>query len=179
MSQQPPASLLADQRVAPVERQAYKVHALFMGYKLEADEDFHVLIADVDDPSKTMIAEIPFPDCAEACASGHAEEFQKARAVIMGLGEKVAPLTLVVTGVGFFDFLHRQTGAAPNGIELHPVLRIELEPSSGLPSVPVSAPEGSPENENARLKPWVNTSSGVYHCPGTRWYGPAYGKVCP
>lgn len=44
---------------------------------------------------------------------------------------------------------------------------------------------------------WVNTDSGVYHCPGTRWYGntkqgkymsqgaaqaagyrPAYGSVC-
>jgi len=44
---------------------------------------------------------------------------------------------------------------------------------------------------------WVNTNSGVYHCPGTRWYGktkqgeymgecaalkagnrPAYGKSC-
>jgi hypothetical protein len=28
-----------------------------------------------------------------------------------------------VTGVAFFDFLHGQTGAAPNGIELHPILR--------------------------------------------------------
>jgi hypothetical protein len=50
---------------------------------------------------------------------------------------------------------------------------------------------------NPNVKVWVNTSSGVYHCPGTRWYGrtkrgeymtqvqaqdagdrPAYGKVC-
>ena len=50
---------------------------------------------------------------------------------------------------------------------------------------------------NPDVKVWVNTNSGVYHCPGTRWYGktkegeymtqkqaqdkhyrPAYGKVC-
>jgi hypothetical protein len=28
-----------------------------------------------------------------------------------------------IRGIGFFDFLHGQTGVAPNGIELHPVLR--------------------------------------------------------
>lgn len=50
---------------------------------------------------------------------------------------------------------------------------------------------------NPDVKVWVNMNSGVYHCPGTRWYGktkqgkymiqkeaqeqghrPAYGKVC-
>ena len=50
---------------------------------------------------------------------------------------------------------------------------------------------------SANVKVWVNTNSGVYHCPGTRWYGntksgrfmtqreaqskgyrPAYGAVC-
>jgi uncharacterized protein YigE (DUF2233 family) len=50
---------------------------------------------------------------------------------------------------------------------------------------------------NANVRVWVNTNSGVYHCPGTRWYGntkvgeymtqkqaqvkgyrPAYGKFC-
>jgi hypothetical protein len=27
-----------------------------------------------------------------------------------------------VTGVAFFDYDHRQTGVAPNAIELHPIL---------------------------------------------------------
>lgn len=27
-----------------------------------------------------------------------------------------------ITGVASFDFLHGQTGVAPNGIELHPLL---------------------------------------------------------
>jgi hypothetical protein len=27
-----------------------------------------------------------------------------------------------VVGVAFFDFKHRQTGVAPNAIELHPIL---------------------------------------------------------
>lgn len=50
---------------------------------------------------------------------------------------------------------------------------------------------------NPSVRVWVNTNSGVYHCPGTRWYGntkegqfmsqreaqakryrPAYGIVC-
>ena len=56
----------------------------------------------------------------------------------------------------------------------------------------VQSDKGNPD-----VKVWVNTASGVYHCPGSRWYGktkqgeymtqaeaqekhyrPAYGKVC-
>jgi hypothetical protein len=39
---------------------------------------------------------------------------------------KVKPTRARITGVGFFDKVHGQTGVAPlNGIELHPILKIE------------------------------------------------------
>jgi hypothetical protein len=38
---------------------------------------------------------------------------------------KIDPTSARITGVGFFDRAHGATGAAPNVIELHPVLKIE------------------------------------------------------
>jgi len=44
-------------------------------------------------------------------------------------------------------------------------------------SVPVSAPapQGTLINQDSTqkkaIKVWVNTKSGIYHCPGSRWYG--------
>ncbi len=50
---------------------------------------------------------------------------------------KPCTATVEVTGVGFFDFLHGQTGVAPNGIELHPMLAIQavklLAPPTPVP----------------------------------------------
>ena len=63
------------------------------------------------------------------------------------------------------------------------------------PGVSTEKPGVTSSNPNAQV--WVNTSSGVYHCPNTRWYGntnngkymtqqeaqskgyrPAHGNVC-
>jgi hypothetical protein len=40
----------------------------------------------------------------------------------------IAPTRARITGVGFFDRAHGATGAAPNVIELHPVLKVEWLP---------------------------------------------------
>jgi len=37
----------------------------------------------------------------------------------------VKPTPARITGIGFFDRAHGATGAAPNVIEIHPVLKIE------------------------------------------------------
>lgn len=39
---------------------------------------------------------------------------------------KAANAKVRITGVGFFDKIHGQKGVAPNGIEIHPILKIEF-----------------------------------------------------
>ena len=87
------------------------------------------------------------------------------------IGKWIAILLL-----GFVSFV-----AAPAVLSTHSLLANPVKQNAGNPSVRV----------------WVNTNSGVYHCPGTRWYGatkegeymtqrqaqnkgyrPAYGRVC-
>ncbi len=44
-----------------------------------------------------------------------------------------------------------------------------LAPSGFSPVGSISAAQQQPERK--QVKVWVNTKSGVYHCPGSRWYG--------
>jgi hypothetical protein len=76
-----------------------------------------------------MIAEIPAADCAGAGAwSVQSSAARTAADGVLKPGAKLRHTSIAVdvTGVGFFDVLHGQTGAAPNGIELHPVLAISF-----------------------------------------------------
>jgi len=123
-----PASLPNDRRVSPVETTVYRLRGYLVAYRPEDDHDFHVVLADMEQQRVTMITEIPDPQCAGACASGFAERFAAARAVLDTIlhapNPNDEPIVVEVTGVGFFDREHGQVGAAPNNLELHPVLSL-------------------------------------------------------
>jgi hypothetical protein len=81
-----------------------------------------------------MVVEIPDPDCGGACASPKLSDIKKARQDFAAQIPNAPPdpefkvvqsnVVVEVTGVGFFDFAHGQTGLAQNCVELHPVLAI-------------------------------------------------------
>ncbi len=130
-----PQSLPTNGRVGPVELTTYTVHAVLLGWVLEADRDMHLVIANPADLSETMIAEVPSTTCQRVCSSGHVQDVRAVRRVLLDrLGRPrrtfraiTPPVAVTITGVGFFDFAHGQTGLAPNAIELHPVLKIVFD----------------------------------------------------
>jgi hypothetical protein len=119
-----PGSLPANNRVQPTETTVFRLSATLTKYKLEADSDYHLVLSDTS--GRTMIAEIPDPSCVGS-GSPLLTSIEKARTEFEAKytatsSFKTANVPVTVTGVGFFDFLHGQTGVAPNGIELHSVL---------------------------------------------------------
>lgn len=127
----PKVYLSPDRRFPPVELTTYVVKARLIEYKREHDDDFHLVIADPADRSKTMIAEIAAPGCSDkgqALLGPARREFVHIFGHVSKSWSWSSPppgADLVeVTGVGFFDFDHGQNGVAPNAIELHPVLGI-------------------------------------------------------
>jgi hypothetical protein len=120
-------------RFAPTEDTVFVVNATLTVYKLEAgDSDYHLVLE--DDAGNTMIAEIPLPDCV-GDGSPFSSLIANARAEFDAVLTattffQTANIPVQVAGVGFFDFAHGQRGAAPNYIELHPVLDIMFSQSS-------------------------------------------------
>ncbi|WIV59256.1 putative Ig domain-containing protein [Amycolatopsis nalaikhensis] len=135
-----PSTLPANNRIQPTETTVYRLQATLTKYKLESDSDYHLVLA--DGSGHTMIVEVPDPACVGS-SSALLTSIQKARAEVNAKytptgSFQTANVPVTVTGVGFFDFLHGQTGVAPNGIELHAVLDIQF--GSGGGSVSVSNP---------------------------------------
>src|ERR1700682_1325797 len=135
-----PSSLPQNNRVQPTETTVFVINATATLYKLESDSDYHVVIS--DGSGNTMIVEIPSPSCVGTgspftAGIGNARSEFNAR-FTPTTSFQTANIPVQVKGVGFFDFLHGQTGVAPNGIELHPVLDIIFNPGpSPTSTVPV------------------------------------------
>ena len=139
-----PGSLPAASRITPTELTTYAVTANVTKFKREDDEDIHVVISDLNDPTQTMIVE--FPDavnCDGASSSTHAAEMKAARSALTARygtaptsSFKSLSGTATFVGVGFFDFKHGQTGVAPNAIELHPI--VSFATSTTVVSTPSS-----------------------------------------
>ncbi|GAC1690913.1 MAG: hypothetical protein PVS3B3_13650 [Ktedonobacteraceae bacterium] len=123
-----PSSIPANNRVQPTETTVFQLNATLTEYKLEPDSDYHLILN--DGAGNTMIGEIPDPTCVGS-SSPLLSSIQKARSEFDARytttsSYQTANVPVIVTGVGFFDFLHGQTGVAPNGIELHTVLDVQF-----------------------------------------------------
>jgi hypothetical protein len=124
----PPSSRPQYARIRPVETTTYCVHARIVESKLEEDSDFHLVIVDPR-TGGTMIVEFPAISCTLTAKPLLRRRMQAARvAFIRACGFPSSSHVdlqhgaAMITGVGFFDYQHGQTGVAPNAIELHPVI---------------------------------------------------------
>lgn len=121
-------------RVGPTETQTFTLPGVVTFVKLEADSDYHLVVQDPQ--GNSMIVESTAPSCAQG--SRVLPQIEQVRQAV----EREWPeghasgihVPVIVTGVGFFDRLHGQTGVAPSGIELHPLTGIQF--TSGVARIP-------------------------------------------
>ena len=147
-------------RISGVEFTTYRVTATLQKAKVEDDKDIHLVIADPSNGSATMIVELPDVSCSGAINSAKKAEMAAARSAFVaacgqpGTGSfKNLSGTAMLTGVGFFDQIHGQTGVAPNGIELHPILSFSGSCSGS------AAPTNTGSASTPTLTPLVTTAT--------------------
>ncbi|MDR3669143.1 MAG: T9SS type A sorting domain-containing protein [Ignavibacteriaceae bacterium] len=95
--------------------------------KLETDQDVHVVISTIGNTGETMVAEIVNPECPNIVNTSRYTIFKTLRDWFIATYNpttsfKSIGVDMHITGIGFFDFLHGQTGIPPNGREIHPIL---------------------------------------------------------
>jgi len=126
-------------RIAPIEETIYSVTAMLVSFKAEDDSDYRLVLA--DEEGHTIVAAIPSPGCSTGGV--FAQDIATARSVfdskLSVSGQlRTTAIPVEVRGIGFFNFLEGQQGAAPNGIEIHPVTAISFTPITILKS-PISS----------------------------------------
>lgn len=139
-----PSTLPSNNRVQPTETTVFQLHVTLTEFKLESDSDYHLVLS--DGAGNTMIGEIPDPACVGS-SSPLLSAIQTTRSTFDAsftptTSFQTANVPITVTGVGFFDFLHGQTGVAPNGIELHSILAVQF--GNSTTPTPTTVPTATP-----------------------------------
>jgi hypothetical protein len=151
-----PSPIPANNRVTPYETTVWVLNATLTKYKKETDSDYHLVLSDA--AGNTLIGEIPLPGCV-GTGSPFLSKITGARAAFDAKLNATSSFQTVsipvrITGIGMFDFLHGQTGVAPNGIEIHPILDIVFNPTT-TPDFTIAA---SPTAVSAAQGGSVNTT---------------------
>ena len=117
-------------RLHGIETSTFRVEARLVAERRQRDHDIHLIVADPA-TGRTMITEFPDPSCTGPAQSAQRTSMAAARTELehacgpapAGRFRRLAG-TATLSGVGFLDEPHHppQPGAAPNSIELHPVL---------------------------------------------------------
>jgi hypothetical protein len=115
----------------PLEDTVFSIECIMYKYKLESDNDIHIVISAVNDASQTMVAEIVNAQCPGIASTSRYNQLNNLRQWFDSTYHPTTSFTntnvrIRITGVGFFDFLHGQTGIPPNGREIHPILSFSL-----------------------------------------------------
>jgi len=132
-------------RTKGIERTTFRVTGRLIEMKLDDDSDVSLVIADPK-TGGTMIAAFPSPSCTQGATRKARAKMARARAAVLAAcGAPTSSFrrlsgTGTITGVGFFDRINGQEGAAPNGVELHPVVAFTASSCGSVPAPPPPPP---------------------------------------
>jgi hypothetical protein len=112
------------------EKKLVKITVYVTEIKNEKDRDLHFVLESPDTESE-MVGEIPNPDCK---TFENLPELKEKFTEVREVGDSVKQLLNIrdeailveIVGVPFFDATHGQTGGAPNGREIHPIISIKI-----------------------------------------------------
>lgn len=84
---------------------------------------------------------------------------------------KIVALIVVLVGVALKEGYNCVNPSLTPARTAEPTAVPTLPPIAALTPVPELTPVPSVQSNASIVLVWVNTNSGVYHCPNTRWYG--------
>jgi hypothetical protein len=116
-----------DRRSSEVERTIYELEAVIISYKIQVSGSYHLNLQ--GETGQTIIANCVDPQFVPP-GSRWAKEIAETRKKVVARLKPGPTYTQVshrvrIKGIGFFNRIHGQTGAAPNALELTPVLELE------------------------------------------------------